>query len=209
MIYWIITTSLIQEKSEERERQYTHAISDVIRRCNGTSIKIIILENTSRTESFLDGLGADVLYTTNNSLQTTNYGIKELYDVLACIEKYGIAEEDYIVKMTGRYFLSEVCPFLDEILQLEETKYEALLKYGWWEPSPRTKHANCITGLLCMKCKYVKKIRVPALSEIGTFLEYLWAEATVDIPDEQIKTFDSLGLHINPKCNDNNIFFEV
>jgi hypothetical protein len=209
MIFWIITTSLIEENKEERETQYTRAISDVVRRCSGLPIKIIIIENTGRSESFLDKLGAEVFYTKNNSIPAKNYGIKELCDVLECIQHYSIEDDDHIVKMTGRYFLSEACPFLDAIVGLDHTPFDAIIKYGWWEPSPRTRHANCITGLICMKAKYIKQIQNPEHSDTTTFLEHRSAEGTFPIADDLVCSLTTLGIHINPKCNNNNTFFEV
>lgn len=209
MIFWIITTSLIEDNKEERERQYIRAISDVVRRCSGLPIKIIIIENTGRSESFLDSLGAEVFYTKNNSIPAKNYGIKELYDVLECIQYYSIRDDDHVVKMTGRYFLSDSCPFFDAIVRLDHTPFDAIIKYGWWEPSPRSKHANCITGLICMKSKYIKQIQNPDISDTTTCLEIRWAEATFPIADELICILTTLGIHINPKCYNNNTFFEV
>ena len=209
MIYWLITTSLIEKNGEERERQYTKAISDVVRRLSGTHIKIIIIENTGITESFLDTLGAEVFYTTNNSMPAKNYGIKEIRDVLDCIDAYGIKDEDHVVKMTGRYFLSEYCPFINEILRLDEKPSDVIIKYGWWEPSPRTPHANCITGLICIRAKYIKKIRIPHVSDTTTCLEICWAESTLSIPQENVCCLTTLGVHINPACYKNSIFFEV
>jgi len=209
MIYWLITTSLIEENSEEREHQYTKAIIDVVRRLSGTPIKIIIIENTGRTESFLDTLGAEVFYTKNNSIPATNYGIKEIRDILECINAYGICDEDHVVKMTGRYFLSDHCPFINEILRLHHTPSDAIIKYGWWEPSPRTPHANCITGLICMRAKYIKDIKIPDNSDTTTCLEIRWAEPTLSIPEENVCCLTRLGIYINPACYKNTIYFEV
>lgn len=209
MIYWLITTSLIEENSEERERQYTKAIANVVRRLSGVPIKIIIIENTGRTESFLDTLGAEVFYTTNNSIPAKNYGIKEIRDILDCINVYGLKDEDHVVKMTGRYFLSEDCPFINEILRLHRTQSDVIIKYGWWEPSPRTPHADCITGLICMRAKYIKQIRIPDVSDTTTCLEHRWAEATLSIPQENVCCLTTLGIYINPGCYKNTIFFEV
>jgi len=209
MIYWLITTSLIEENGEERKAQYTKAITGVVQRLAGTPIKIIIIENTGRTESFLHTLGAEVFYTTNNSIPAKNYGIKELRDVLDCIDKYKIKDEDHVVKMTGRYFLSEYCPFINEILCLNNKPSHVIIKYGWWEPSPRTPHANCITGLICMRAKYIKDIKIPDNSDTSTCLEIRWAEATLSIPQENVCCLTTLGIYINPACYKNNRFFEV
>lgn len=208
-MYWLITTSLIEENKEIREAQYTRAITDVIRRLAGIPIKIIIIENTGRSESFLDTLGAEVFYTKNNSIPTNNYGIKEIRDIIDCMDAYKIQGEDHVVKMTGRYFLSESSPFIDEISKLGQISADAIVKYGWWEPSQRTPHANCITGLICMRAKYIRQIKIPDTSDMNTCLEYRWAEATLSIPEENLRCMSTLGININPGCYKNNIFFEV
>lgn len=186
-MYWLITTSLIEENKEIREAQYTRAITYVIRRLAEFPIKIIIIENTGRSESFLDTLGAEVFYTKNNSIPTKNYGIKEIRDIIECMDAYNIQDEDYVVKMTGRYFLSDSSPFINEIIRLRQIPADAIVKYGWWEPSQRTPHANCITGLICMRAKYIRQIRVPDTSDTNTCLEHRWAEATLGIPEENVR----------------------
>lgn len=208
-MYWLITTSLIEENKEEREAQYRRAITDVIRRLAGIPIKIIIIENTGRSESFLDTLGAEVFYTKNNSIPTKNYGIKEICDIIECMNAYRIQDNDHVVKMTGRYFLSDNSPFIDEIIRLRQIPSDVIIKYGWWEPSPRTPHANCITGLICLRAKYIRQIKIPDTSDTNTCLECCWAEATLAIPQENVRCMSTLGIHINPACYKNNIFFEV
>jgi len=210
MIYWIFTTSLIKENYEKRQTQYMYAISNAIQKLKALDIhekiKPIIVENTSLTSSCFDTLGVDVVYTENNSIPTTNYGIKEALDVFDVIKKYSIGDDDYIVKMTGRYYLSDTCPFLSSLL---EGAYDAIVKYGWWEPSPRTRHADCITGLICMKKKYLDTLDIPNFSDTTTSLESRWARATFSIPEESICMLTTLGIHINPKCYNNDRFFEV
>ena len=207
-IYCIVTTSLIQEKYTIREQQYRHAISRLLVKCKDINIKIILVENNNLTSSFLDEFGLDVFYTKNNiAYDTTNYGIKEAHDVLDCIKHYGIDDDDYVIKMTGRYFLSDHSPFFDEIFKLETTQYEAIIKYGWWEPSPRTKHENCITGLICMKAKYIKNIDIS--NDTSICLEWQWAKVTLNIPDDKVCILNTLGINISPKCYNNDTFMEV
>lgn len=206
-IYCIITTSLIKENSETREMQYLRGITSLIEKCKNTNIKIIIVENNGLTSSFLDNFGVDVNYTHTNTMPTTNYGIKEAYDVLNCIEKYNIGDDDYVIKMTGRYYLSDNSPFFDEICKLDKTNYEVIIKYGWWGDNKRIKHENCFTGLICMKAKYIKQIEIP--NDTTTCLEIRWARATINVEDSKICMLTRLGLNMSPKCNNNNIFFEV
>ena len=208
-IYCIVTTSLIKENSDIREQQYKKGILSLINKCSNSNIKIIIVENNNLRSSFLDNFNIDVNYTNTNELVATNYGIKEAYDVLKCIEKYNIKDDDYVIKMTGRYYLSDDCPFFNEIFNLSNTNYEAILKYGWWGCNNRTKHENCFTGLICMKAKYIKRIEIPDLDDTTSHLEIRWARVTINIPDSKICCLQKLGIHMSPKCNNNNIYFEV
>ena len=109
--------------------------------------------------------------------------------------------------MTGRYVLSDSSPFFDEIFNLDNTKYEAVLKYGWWGCNNRTKHEDCLTCLICMKVKYIKQIEIP--NDITTCIEWRWAKVTLAIPDSQICALDKLGIYISPRSNNNNLYFEV
>ena len=195
-IYWIITTSLIPTNFEMRKHQYIRAISDVIRRCEGTGIKIVIVENNGYRETFLDMFRdyCQIIYTDSNTLDC-NYGTREILDVQECVRRVGIQDEDYVVKMTGRYYLAERCPFFDELLKLDQTHYETIIKYGWWEKPSATKVEDCIAGLFCMKAKYVKQVENSFELD---FAEYRWARATKPIPDDKICNLNPLGIMIDP-----------
>jgi hypothetical protein len=208
MIFCIVTTSLIKNYYDERKQQYCKAISTLIDRCKYIPMKIIIVENNNNTSSFLDDFGVDVVYTDNNlKYDTPNIGIKEMNDIFHCIEKYDMKDEDYVIKMSGRYILADHSPFINEIMKLNETKYEAILKYGWWRPSPRTKHEDCITGLICMKAKYVKQIEIP--NDDTTCIEARWAKVTLPIPDDQMCILNQLGINICPSSHNTTNYMEV
>lgn len=204
-IYCIITTSLYGgAKSEIRKCEYVKAISKLINVCEGRDIHMIIVENNVLYCSFLDDFDVDVNYTDNNKLATTNYGIKELYDVLNCVEKYDIGDDDYVIKMTGRYCVRDDCPFLDEIFKLQDTKYEAVLKYGSFNNDKRHKHEDCVTGLICMKAKYIKQIEVP--TDTKTAAEWRWAKVTMAIEDAKICALCRLGIMISPSSAKGAVF---
>ena len=206
-IYCIITTSLINENQEMRKMQYIRGITSLLNKSKDSNIKVIIVENNNLTSSFLDTFNVEVNYTDTNTLPTSNYGIKELHDIFNCIKKYNIQDEDYIIKFTGRYFLSEICPFFEEIYKLPMTKYEAILKYGWWGSNNRTKHEDCFSSLICMKAKYIKEIEIP--TDTNTSAEWRWAKVTLAIPDSQVCALEKLGMYINPKCLNTSEYFEV
>jgi hypothetical protein len=113
MIYFIITTSLIDRDWEIRQNQNKLAIYSLLEflkfsNVTRNDIQPIIVENQLATvmenpSSFLDNFGIPVLYTKNNTIPTQNKGIKEWADIQYCIEKFNIQENDFVVKMTGRY----------------------------------------------------------------------------------------------------------
>lgn len=196
-IYWILTTSLIEKDFEKRKEQYIRGIQSVLTLLENIDVKIIIVENNGSRTTFLDMFSSQcsIYYTENNKLDT-HYGVKELYDILSCIDHFKIKDDDYVVKMTGRYYLNiSSCPFADEIKNLNTTHYDAVLKYGWWEKPSSTKVEDCILGLICMKTKYVKQI--DASFKID-HLEHRWARVTLPIPDKSVKVMDRLGIYISP-----------
>jgi hypothetical protein len=135
-----------------------------------------------------------IYYTNNNSIDC-NYGTREIIDVQDCIKHFNIQDDDYIVKQTGRYFLNKECPFLNEINTLETTKYECIIKYGWWQQPSLVKVEDCISGLLCMKAKYAKTVENNYEHD---FAEYRWARASLKIPDEKVCILKTLGIYIDP-----------
>ena len=150
MIYFIVTTSLF-EKCDIRQSQYINGINklkQVINNLNIENYKIIIVENNGNKNTFLDTLGCITFYTTNNFLNTTNKGYKELQDILDCIDKFHINDTDFIVKMTGRYVLEDDSEFMNIIKDIEKTRYDCVIKYGWYYKPSNYKKKNCITGLI-------------------------------------------------------------
>ena len=199
-IYWIVTTSLIPNNYEIRKAQYIRTISQLIERVEPYPfIKLVLVENNNNTSTFLDMFQDKCLiyYTNNNSIDC-NYGTREIIDVQDCIKKFNIQDDDYIVKQTGRYFLAPSCPFFDELVNLQNTNYECIIKYGWWEKPSPVKVADCISGLLCMKAKYAKTVEN---SYELDFAEYRWARATFPIEDSRICILRTLGIHIDPHKN--------
>ena len=109
MIYFIVTTCVYND-CNIRKTQYIDGITklkEILTYLCFENYKIIIVENNGERSTFLNTLGCEVYYTENNFMPTNNKGIKELQDILDCIGKYNINDNDFIVKMTGRYFLDE------------------------------------------------------------------------------------------------------
>uniref|UniRef100_A0A6C0JWK3 Uncharacterized protein n=1 Tax=viral metagenome TaxID=1070528 RepID=A0A6C0JWK3_9ZZZZ len=198
--YVIVSTCLLPGNFEIRKEQYIRGINSIIDKCATIpNTKIILVENNGQRQTFLDEFVNNhiaVLYTRNNFLPTWNKGRKELLDVLACIETFKIRDQDFIVKVTGRYYLDpKDCPFFD---RLKEGTWDSIMRYGNYCTGPDTPTGDCILGIVGMRCKYVKEINVPVTESA----EISWAAKSLNIPDnKQCVITDHLGIYIAPGTN--------
>ena len=206
MIYFIVTTSLINKDFLKRKMQYVDGINKLKQRIHYLNIqdyKIIIIENNGIRNTFLDTSGCEIYYTRNNFLLTNNKGYKELKDIRDCIHKFNINDNDFIVKMTGRYILNDDSEFMNIIKNIHNTKYDCVIKYGPFYKPVDYKMDDCITGLIGMSCAYVKQIEPPKEHES---VEWKWAKVAQKIDNSKIYLVNSLGINI---CPGNNTYFTV
>tara|TARA_B100001769_G_scaffold247249_2_gene218197 strand:- start:4211 stop:4828 length:618 start_codon:yes stop_codon:yes gene_type:complete len=200
MIYFIVTTCIYNNCSI-RKNQYIKGINklkNVIQDLNFENCKIIIVENNGIRDTFLNMLDCEVYYTENNFIQTSNKGIKELQDILDCIDKYNINDTDFIVKMTGRYILHDNSEFMNIIKNIHNTNYNCVIKYGSYSKPVNYKMNDCVTGLIGMSCLYVKQIKKPNEKEC---VEWKWGKVTNLIDDKKIYIVNNLGINICPGSN--------
>lgn len=206
-IYFIVTTS-VYNSCPIRKNQYIKGIETLKRsiqsRLTPKDYRILIVENNGKRNTFLDGLGCEVFYTENNFLPTNNRGYKELQDILDSIQTYSIQDTDFIVKMTGRYILDDddsnrPNEFINTIQSLHHTKYNCIIKYGSYSKPDNNNITDCITGLIGMRCFYVKQIKYPTEREC---VEWKWADATRHIHNKDIYKVNKLGIYICPGSNE-------
>jgi hypothetical protein len=188
MIYFIVTTSLFNDSSI-RKSQYINGIRK-LKKILDNNNEIIIVENNGKRSTFLDTLGCKVFYTNNNFLETPNRGHKELQDILDTITEFKINDDDFIVKMTGRYILHDNSEFINIV---KKDIYDCVIKYGPYFKPVNHKVDDCITGLIGMRCSYIKQIELPGDT---VAIEWNWAKATNLI--EKIYMVDKLGIDICP-----------
>lgn len=188
-IYMIITTSLIKEQYELRKQQYIAGINSVLKNIENKDITIIIVENNGQRKTFLDDFSFNVLYT-NSNLQNINKGNKELQDIQTAIKTYNIKDDDLIIKFTGRYLLNDNNKFINLVYE-NQNDYDCFVRYGsYMNPIAETKQVkDCVTGLIAMKSKYIKKIKFCNFDEC---IEWNWALATYEIDNSKIKIIESL-----------------
>jgi len=199
MIYLLITTSLVERNFEERKRRYTNGITTALRRFKDVAnCKIIIVENNGRRPTFLDDFGVEVFYTNNNRLPTINIGNKELADLKECIAQYKIQDEDFVVKLSGRYILQEPSEFMDALLLHGDTK-AAIVQYGSFNARQYERTRDCVTGLIGMRASALRTI---AFTGPYGCIEWNWADAVLALPEDSVHRLRSVGLAICPGPDD-------
>lgn len=212
MAIWVIITAslinsnLVGRDFKTRRNEYISGISKILKHFQGCNI--VIVENNSiverplhivRNRTFLNDFGVPVLYTKTNRIITRNYGMKELLDVISCINHFSIPDDDFIVKITGRYLLAEGSNFVHEVKKLQDTHYDAIIRYGAYYNPPQDKDNNCITGLIGLRCKYVKQIEMP---NEDTFVEEKWATKISELDNSKVCVLQQLGIYIRPSVHE-------
>jgi hypothetical protein len=162
MIYLIITTSINDkfgfQNSEERKNRYLYSISETLKLLPH-EIKPIIVENNGKRETYLDKFyhhhkqHVKVFYTDNNKLNFKSKGINEFLDIKEVIERYGIEDEDIIIKLTGRYRVLS-SDFFEEIIK-NQNNYDVFIKF-FGTCSLKFELYDCILGCYAIRCKYLK-----------------------------------------------------
>lgn len=197
MIYFIVTTSLINTDFEIREQQYINGITtlkSIVKNNIEKDYKIIIVENNGSRKTFLNDIHNEVLYTNNNSCCMLNKGNTELMDIKDVISNYNIQPNDFIVKLTGRYIIQDNSDFINNLNE----DYDCIIRYGSYMNPCNENYDDCVSGLIGMKCKYINTIQ---FAEPNKPIERQWANATHNIKKNKIKKLDKLGLKMCPGSN--------
>lgn len=205
MIYFLVTCSLINKypvpwiikiPESYRIKEYAIGIETILNISKTVpDSKVILIENNGKRDTFLNLYkGCELFYTSNNMININNKGVKELADIIDCINHYKIQDTDFIVKLSGRYQVMENSPFI-HLLKALPSSVDCILRYGSFNKPSIHKIKDCITGLIGMRCKYVKEIEIPENNEP---IEWNWAAVTYLIPDENIVKLNHLGLFLRP-----------
>lgn len=156
MIYLIITTSINNRygtrDANERKERYLYAISETLKNLP-EQIMPIIVENNGKRETYLDNLNIDIVYTENNKRPFKSKGINEILDIKEVINKYGIKDDDIIIKITGRYRILSP-QFFNDIIE-NKNKYDAFVKF-YGTCSLQFEEYDCILGCYAIRSKFLK-----------------------------------------------------
>lgn len=162
MIYLIITTSINNrfgtQAVNERNERYLYAIEETLKNLPQEIIPIIV-ENNGKRKTYLDNFyhhrsrHVKVFYTDNNQLPFKSKGANELVDIKEVINRFGIKDDDIIIKLTGRYrALSS--QFFKTVIDNEDN-YDAFVKF-FGTCSLKFEQYDCILGCYAMRAKYIK-----------------------------------------------------
>ena len=199
MITFIITTSLyihpklleninsmlVPHLLQMRYIQYIQSVPEIIHFAKNLGARVIVVENNGSRQTIFDGMGCEVLYTYSNGLETKTKGTKELLDIWACINHFQIPDDELIVKVSGRYKIDFEGNFCKELKQYNPETTDCIIRYGWYGDMENDKpHENCLTGLIAMKCKYVKAIRHED-KELES-VEWNWARTSLTIDSSRV-----------------------
>ena len=162
MIYLIITTSINNryglQDQQEREERYLYAISETLKNLP-YEIKPIIVENNGKRATYLDNFyhhhrqHVKVFYTDNNKREYRSKGVNEMIDIKEVIERYGIEDDDIIIKLTGRYrALSPL--FFKDIIE-NENKCDAFVKF-YNVCTFNFEEYDCVLGCYAIRSNFIK-----------------------------------------------------
>ena len=203
----LLTVCLTEENNKQLQKeQYMRGITSVVEKCkNLQHCRVCIVENNSSAlnttennnnnnvphRTFLDDFGVPVLYTKNN-LVTPDVD-KEYADVRDSLLYWNVHDDDFVVKMAGRYYLHPVlCPFFDHISS-PTCPYDSIMRYEGSSPTPTSKKGDRVTtGLIGLACKHVKNM------VLKNSIECSWAAASLDVPDDRSCSLLLLGVYMAP-----------
>ena len=95
-------------------------------------------------------------------------------------------------------FISKQNRFLEAVKNLHQSM-DCIIRYGSCFGTSTHKIDDCITGLIGMRCFYLKLIQFPLEHECA---EWKWAQTANTIHHEKIHSLDRLGIDICPGTDD-------
>jgi hypothetical protein len=202
-IYFVVTSSIHTSEGEKdaarRRDQYLRGLGTLLGATAKANLplshQVIVVENNGVRRTFLDDVtGASVLYTdTNKNSSAKSKGTKELMDVLACVSHYQMRDRDFVVKMTGRYYLDEDSNFMKMMRNLDWNQTQAVVKFGSYKSPSNWRKPDCITGLIMLPVQAIKKIQPAAI------IEHSWAKEALALPSELVEAVQGkMGIYIAP-----------
>jgi len=171
MIHLIITTANIGDHYEERKQQYLQSIERALQ-FDYLFDSCTILECVSSEEAYLND------YNVHYSKVKNRYpekGLNEMQHLKAFIEQSSFSENDFIIKLTGRYMLEDSSFFnkikllaadYDSVFKDDSDIYEGLGYHTFLYCAKKTRFLEIINSL-----NYSKENRDPIEWGVKDFLK--------------------------------------
>jgi hypothetical protein len=170
-IHFIFTASIggsIKNSLEGHEEEiYVERIRDTIQKLSEFPVDFYVVENNGKRPTLLDTIErANILYTDTNK-NDWPIGTKEFLDIQTLCQTYEFADEDIVIKLTGRYLIAE-SSLIEKILDYEDSAdvfmkfYDAScdrLKRDKW------KYNDCVLGLYGIRYSVLKEFKLELLNQ--------------------------------------------
>lgn len=201
MIHLFITTCVM---AGNREHIYLHRISNAFNEFKKVcpNLQCTIINNCGEDMAdylfLLEDENIRLFHTKNNFHPTTNKGWKELKDIQDCIHFFNIPDDDFIIKLTGRYLVLHDSPFLNALVSKWNPNTECIIRYGD-EHDKDIKKINigddidCQSGLIGFKCHHFKSLPLPLEYQC---LEWILAEKSIHISSDKLIVIPDIGVNI-------------
>jgi hypothetical protein len=147
-IHVIYTSALIPKQFEQRKQEYLKSFYQL----KAFGFEPWIIEATKINSSFFDQITNQVLYPQTNDLTLRNKGVNETMSMRASLPYLHFADDDIVLKMTGRYFIKD--RFFIDSIQATSSDYDVWGCFG----KNFVGKGHLFTGCFAMRWKYLKKI---------------------------------------------------
>ena len=188
-----IFTACIRDEGDFYEELYAGCIRDTLSKLSGISATFYVVENNGQRVTALDTIeNIHVVYTDSNARPWGN-ATKEIFDIKCVAEKYGFADEDIVVKHTGRYTIEQPT-FLEELIEYEETSDVFMKFYNIC--TRRFDRNDCIMGLFGIRYRVLKAIDIGIFEGKEQSCEIILAKQIRDtVPSDRIAELRFLDMY--------------
>lgn len=204
MIHLLISTC-VMAGDRDRKNTYLHRISHAFNEFRKVvpDIRVVVLNNCGEQNAdyllLLEDDDLQLFHTVNQFIPTLNKGWKELKDVKEYIDYYNVPDDDFIIKLTGRYLIEETSPFLKALKDEWTTETECMIRLGDYDDRDIKSieigdDIDCLCGLVGFSCKRLKEMPLP-FHEYQC-LEWIMAEASINIEPKRKIILQDLGINI-------------
>lgn len=233
---WILGTSSLPVHNPVREQQYREGMKSIAEHVlNRPDVRkafpdgyrhVVYVENNGHRSTPLNefieeaaqqsrGVDWRVVYTNTNLLNISNSGVKEALDEFDVTTHLTQLEDDWIVKLTGRYRVTADSPLITALVQSKDSidviyRPGAYYQRDW--PLEQYDKLDCISGFFAMRQRRWEQYREWFYSRNDLWKETEPAEWWLarfiqsQVPQERILLVPKLGAWIAPGSD---TFFEV